>query len=343
MDVTQFSDDRSSVRAATAASTFCGSRFAKRRSRIAGTERSNSTLAGIDWREMNDFANLAASRLSLDKGGRRVGHCPTSTCRRSNRFVERRLCESTLVISSSQRVRSRRQFICCYAQSLPVPPWPPLLLSPASPPNRSRTCGQDQGDRRQGALDAAIKADPPLADDCLAEGRKWIAEAARRGRAGAQERPEAFRKAVGARAQIRRSVRWSPIATSASSAPTTATPAARIPIPRSTPSCGTGPQDKRISIRPFFTELADGGPTMRAMVAGVLTSLKAEKKARGTGRTTPTTIKTIEPKLLKIGPVTLRPLDRGRQEFGPDLPLSRLRGRRLCGGRLRRLRAVADS
>ena len=30
---------------------------------------------------------------------------------------------------------------------------------------------------------------------------------------------------------------------------------------------------KRISIRPFFTDLADGSPAMKAMVAGVVASL----------------------------------------------------------------------
>ena len=36
---------------------------------------------------------------------------------------------------------------------------------------------------------------------------------------------------------------------------------------------------KRISIRPFFTETADNGPTLKAMRQGVIASLEAEKKS----------------------------------------------------------------
>ena len=66
--------------------------------------------------------------------------------------------------------------------------------------------------------------------------------------------------------------------------------------------------NKRISIRPFFTETADNGPTMKAMVKAVLASLTAEKKKRDAGDTaTSEWFKGIEPKLLKIGAVTLAP------------------------------------
>ncbi len=52
----------------------------------------------------------------------------------------------------------------------------------------------------------------------------------------------------------------------------------------STRSCGIKSAGKRISIRPFFTETADNGPTMKAMRQGVVISLRAEKKQRGAGR-----------------------------------------------------------
>jgi hypothetical protein len=65
---------------------------------------------------------------------------------------------------------------------------------------------------------------------------------------------------------------------------------------------------KRISIRPFFTETADNGPTMKAMLKGVIASLNFEKKKRGTGDTaTAEWYKGLEPRLLKIGAVTLAP------------------------------------
>jgi hypothetical protein len=64
---------------------------------------------------------------------------------------------------------------------------------------------------------------------------------------------------------------------------------------------------KRISIRPFFTETADNGPTLKAMRQGVIASLQAEKKKRGAEGTDASAIEAIEPKLLKIGPVSLAP------------------------------------
>ena len=64
---------------------------------------------------------------------------------------------------------------------------------------------------------------------------------------------------------------------------------------------------KRISIRPFFTETADNGPTLKAMRQGVIASLEAEKKKRGAEGTDASAIEAIEPKLLKIGPVSLAP------------------------------------
>jgi hypothetical protein len=65
---------------------------------------------------------------------------------------------------------------------------------------------------------------------------------------------------------------------------------------------------KRISIRPFFTETADNGPTMTAMRKAVIASLNIEKKKRDSSDTaTAEWYRGVEPKLLKIGAVTLAP------------------------------------
>ncbi len=65
---------------------------------------------------------------------------------------------------------------------------------------------------------------------------------------------------------------------------------------------------KRISIRPFFTETADNGPTMTAIRKAVISSLNIEKKKRDSSETADTEwYKGVEPKLLKIGAVTLAP------------------------------------
>jgi len=67
-------------------------------------------------------------------------------------------------------------------------------------------------------------------------------------------------------------------------------------------------ESKRISIRPFFTETADNGTTIKAMVRAVIASLKIEKKKRDSGETaTDEWFKGVEPSLLKIGAVTLAP------------------------------------
>lgn len=67
-------------------------------------------------------------------------------------------------------------------------------------------------------------------------------------------------------------------------------------------------QKKRISIRPFFTETADNGPTMKAMLSSVIASLNIEKKKRDASETaTAEWYKSLEAKLLKIGAVTLAP------------------------------------
>jgi hypothetical protein len=65
---------------------------------------------------------------------------------------------------------------------------------------------------------------------------------------------------------------------------------------------------KRISIRPFFIETLDNGPTMTAMLRAVVTALKAEKTKRGaTDAATAEWSKGLEAKLLKIGAVALAP------------------------------------
>jgi hypothetical protein len=65
---------------------------------------------------------------------------------------------------------------------------------------------------------------------------------------------------------------------------------------------------RRISIRPFFTETADNGPTMTAIRKAVIASLNIEKKKRDSSEiATAEWYKDLEPKLLKIGAVTLAP------------------------------------
>lgn len=64
---------------------------------------------------------------------------------------------------------------------------------------------------------------------------------------------------------------------------------------------------KMISIRPFFTELVDGGLAMTAIRNAVVADLKIEKKKRDSDNPDMSLVDALEPKLLTIGPVSLTP------------------------------------
>jgi hypothetical protein len=157
-------------------------------------------------------------------------------------------------------------------------------------------------------LDDKIKADPALSADCLAEGRKWIDKNAAEAVASRKQDPQMFRNGPWTmeRKYETRSV----------------VDGRYVSIVRSdyTDAGGAHPNRdvdtilwdatarKRISIRPFFTETADNGPTMKALLNAVIASLNVEKKKRDTTETaTAEWYRGLEPKLLKIGAVTLAP------------------------------------
>jgi uncharacterized protein YndB with AHSA1/START domain len=156
-------------------------------------------------------------------------------------------------------------------------------------------------------LDAKIKADPLLAANSLAEGKKW----AETNRADAEKEresdPELFRNGPWTmeRKYETRSVvdgRYVSIVRADYEYTGGAHPNSSSDTILWDKLAG-----KRISIRPFFTETTDNGPTMRAMRQGIVASLEAEKKQRGLEDTDASAIYAIEPKLLKIGPVSLAP------------------------------------
>jgi hypothetical protein len=158
------------------------------------------------------------------------------------------------------------------------------------------------------SLDAKIKADPALAADCLAEGKKWIDKNAADAASEMKKDPQFFKDGgweFGRNYSVRSVVgdRY-------------------ISIVRDDYMDGHGAhpntdvntilwdkaEGKRISIRPFFTETSDNGPAMNAMLKGVIASLKIEKKKRDSSATaTAEWFNNLEPKLLKIGAVTLAP------------------------------------
>jgi hypothetical protein len=157
-------------------------------------------------------------------------------------------------------------------------------------------------------LDDRIKADAALAADCLAEGKKWIDRNAADAAASRKQDPVLFRNGgwTFERKYAVRSVvdgRYVSVVRSDYMNTGGAHPNSDVDT-----ILWDATAKKRISIRPFFTETADNGPAMKAMLKGVIASLNAEKKKRDAGDTaTAEWYKGLEPKLLKIGAVTLAP------------------------------------
>lgn len=157
-------------------------------------------------------------------------------------------------------------------------------------------------------LDDKIKADAALATNCLAEGRKWLDKNAAEAAASRKQDPQFF-KDGGWDFERKYAIR-SVVADRYVSVLRNDYMDTHGAHPNSDVNTilWDKAEGKRISIRPFFTETADGGPTMKAMVKAVIASLKAEKKQRDTSETANDEwFKGLEPSLLKIGAVTLAP------------------------------------
>jgi Protein of unknown function (DUF3298) len=156
-------------------------------------------------------------------------------------------------------------------------------------------------------LDDKIKADAALAADCLAEGRKWLDKNAAEAAASRKEDPQFFKDGGWdfERNSIRSVVtdRYVSLLRNDYMDTHGAHPNSDVNT-----ILWDKAENKRISIRPFFTETADNGPTMNALLKAVIASPKAEKKKRDASETaTAEWFKGLEPKLLKIGAVTLAP------------------------------------
>ncbi|WP_253574575.1 RsiV family protein [Bradyrhizobium japonicum] len=145
-------------------------------------------------------------------------------------------------------------------------------------------------------LDDRIKADAALAADCLTEGRKWLDKNAAEAAAARKEDPQFF-KDGGWDFERKYAIR-------------SVVGDRYVSVLRNDymDTHGAHPNSDVNTILPFFTETADNGATMKAMVKAVIASLRAEKKKRDTSETaTDEWFKSVEPSLLKIGAVTLAP------------------------------------
>ncbi len=157
-------------------------------------------------------------------------------------------------------------------------------------------------------LDDKIKGNPGLAADCLAEGKKWIDKNAAEAASSMKQDPQFFRDGGWEfeRKYTARSVvgdRYVSIVRDDYMDTHGAHPNSDVNT-----ILWDQAEKKRISIRPFFTETADNGPTMTTTQKAIIASLRAEKKKRDSSETaTAEWFKAVEPKLLKIGAVTLAP------------------------------------
>jgi hypothetical protein len=158
-------------------------------------------------------------------------------------------------------------------------------------------------------IDKQIKTNAPLADNLLAEGKHWIetnrADAAkefrtspelfRDGRAWTFERGYSETTKVGGRyVSI---VRTDYIYTGG------AHPNTLIDT-----ILWDDEAKKQISVRPFFKETADNGPTLKALRDAAIAAVKAEKKVRGIDDSGVVDwYNGVEPTLLKVGAVSLAP------------------------------------
>jgi hypothetical protein len=157
-------------------------------------------------------------------------------------------------------------------------------------------------------LTAQIKADPALASNCLAEGRTWLAKNAASAAAERKQDPRSFED--GAWSFERKYSLRSDIADRYVSVLREDYMNTHGAHPNSLVDTvlWDKAEKKRISIRPFFTETADNGPTLQAMLKTIIASLTEEKTKRGAAETaTDEWLGSLKPALLKLGAVTLAP------------------------------------
>jgi Protein of unknown function (DUF3298) len=158
------------------------------------------------------------------------------------------------------------------------------------------------------SLDAKVKADPALAADCLAEGKKWMDKSAADATWEMKQDPQLFKDRgweFGRNYALRSVIADRYVSVVRDDWMDTHGSHPNTDI---NTILWDKAENKRISIRPFFTETGDNGPTMNAMLKGVIAALKIEKKKRDSSATaTAEWFNNLEPKLLKIGAVTLAP------------------------------------
>lgn len=177
-------------------------------------------------------------------------------------------------------------------------------------------------------VDEAFHKHPGLFDNLLAEGRRWADEQRADVRDTLRQMPEAFEQPwTLARDYAQRSVvgRYVSVVRTDDTFTGGAHPNTGIDT-----ILWDRDARKPVSIRPFFTETADNGPTMIAMAKLVKLAVAREKIARGAAEgddgkpMTPEALAEqdsfindgVKPTLLELGPVTLAPSTRAGKSAG---------------------------
>jgi Protein of unknown function (DUF3298) len=164
-------------------------------------------------------------------------------------------------------------------------------------------------------LDAVIKANAPLAADSLKEGKAWAAKNRDDAKAATRDvpaaisagRPWTFERKYQVRSVV--AGRYTSVVRSDYMDTNGAHPNSDVDTVLWDDS-----QKKRIDVRPFFTETADNGPTMQAMLKEAIAAVQAEKKARGIDDHSGVDwYKELKPSLTMIGAIALTPsIDTGK-------------------------------
>jgi hypothetical protein len=156
--------------------------------------------------------------------------------------------------------------------------------------------------------DYELKTNTALAGNCLAEGKAWAAANSREAELSYKDDPQLFRNGGWTFERRYETVsvvdgRYVSLTRSDYMNTGGAHPNSDINT-----ILWDDAQKKTISVRPFFIETQDGGPTMQAMVNLVVAALKKEKAARGINDGGSLDwYKDIKPSLLKVGAVALAP------------------------------------
>ena len=134
-------------------------------------------------------------------------------------------------------------------------------------------------------LEDKIKSDPALSAYCLADGKKWLDKNAADAAKAMKQDPQFF-KDGGWSFERKYSIR-SVVADRYVSLLRDDYMDAHAAHPNTDVNTilWDKTENKAISIRPFFTETADNGPTMTTMQKAIIASLKVEKKKRDSSET----------------------------------------------------------